>query len=73
MADGVKASDIPDQTFLDTVRACGRGRSGWAMEWDVTARLGYPRKVVLAKARKLIKRGLMDGCACGCRGDWVPR
>lgn len=29
-----------------------------------------PQKVVLAKARKLIKRGLVSGCACGCRGDF---
>lgn len=31
---------------------------------------GYPEKVVLAKARKLIRRGLLDGCYCGCRGDF---
>jgi len=29
-----------------------------------------PEKVVLAKLRKLLKRGLVAGCACGCRGDW---
>lgn len=29
-----------------------------------------PPKVVLAKARKLINRKLMDGCPCGCRGDF---
>ena len=29
-----------------------------------------PCKVVLAKAKSLIRRGLIDGCACGCRGDW---
>ena len=28
-----------------------------------------PQKLVLAKARKLIRRGLLNGCACGCRGD----
>ena len=54
--------------------------------WDVAAVLaGHPEdvagspqdysnmpdKVVLAKARKLIKRGLVDGCACGCRGDFT--
>jgi hypothetical protein len=42
----------------------------WACEWEVTGLLGAPRKVVLAKARKLIKRGLLGGCGCGCRGDW---
>jgi hypothetical protein len=29
-----------------------------------------PGKVVLAKMRTLIKRGLVGGCACGCRGDF---
>jgi hypothetical protein len=30
-----------------------------------------PWKVVLAKAKSLIRRGLVDGCACGCRGDFT--
>jgi hypothetical protein len=30
-----------------------------------------PDKLVLAKMRNLIKRGLLDGCPCGCRGDYV--
>lgn len=30
-----------------------------------------PPKLVLAKARKLIRRGLVTGCACGCRGDFL--
>ena len=31
---------------------------------------GYPEKVIRAKAWRLIKRGLIDGCCCGCRGDF---
>ncbi len=31
---------------------------------------GTPRKVALAKMRSLIKRGLVEGCSCGCRGDF---
>jgi hypothetical protein len=31
---------------------------------------GTPEKVALAKMRSLIKRGLVAGCACGCRGDF---
>ena len=27
--------------------------------------------LVLAKMRMLIKKGLVDGCPCGCRGDFV--
>lgn len=29
-----------------------------------------PEKLVLSKMRNLIKRGLVDGCPCGCRGDY---
>jgi len=27
--------------------------------------------LVHAKMRMLIKKGLVDGCSCGCRGDFV--
>ncbi len=29
-----------------------------------------PGKLVLAKMRQLIHRGVVDGCGCGCRGDF---
>lgn len=29
-----------------------------------------PDNLVLAKMKNLVKRGLVDGCACGCRGDF---
>lgn len=29
-----------------------------------------PENLLLAKMSKLIKQGLVDGCACGCRGDF---
>ena len=28
-------------------------------------------KLVLAKMRVLIRKGYVDGCDCGCRGDFV--
>lgn len=28
------------------------------------------RRLALAKMGMLIRRGLVDGCACGCRGDF---
>lgn len=31
---------------------------------------GVPPNLIRAKALKLIKRGIIDGCACGCRGDF---
>jgi hypothetical protein len=62
-----QAKDIPDDDLIAAVVKHGP----YAMTWDLTAELDAPRKVVLAKARKLIKRGLLDGCACGCRGDFT--
>lgn len=29
-----------------------------------------PEKLARAKMAMLKKRGLVDGCGCGCRGDW---
>lgn len=31
---------------------------------------GTPPKLQLAKLKKLVKKGLIGGCTCGCRGDW---
>jgi hypothetical protein len=31
---------------------------------------GTPEKLALAKMRGLIRRGLVEGCDCGCRGDF---
>lgn len=57
----------------------------WALRDDVTRVLGgippdanvsssevpgVPWKVVLAKFRRVRDRGLVDGCDCGCRGDF---
>lgn len=88
------ARDIPDETFLDAIRAtrheykpgtmASGNDHGSATRWDVDMHLGghrpadgfisdvpgVPAKVTLAKARRLIKRGLITGCACGCRGDY---
>lgn len=30
-----------------------------------------PTKIKIAKMAKLISRGLINGCGCGCRGDYT--
>ena len=63
----MKASDISDQQFLDALDPDG----SWTMVWDMVKRLGFPEKVVLAKAKTMIeRRKTLDGCYCGCRGDF---
>lgn len=61
----MQAKDLPDRDALAVV-----SRSEPANWWDMASEMGIPRKVVLAKMKKLVKRGLVAGCACGCRGDF---
>lgn len=30
----------------------------------------YPDKLRRAKVKSMLRKGLIDGCACGCRGDF---
>jgi hypothetical protein len=70
----VKCSDIPDRPIVEFLSKLNR----WAT-WGDPIRmpsvqdampLGTHWKLQVAKMRQLIKRGLVDGCTCGCRGDY---
>ena len=62
----MQAKDLPDAALLDRLTT-----TAWIATWDLQAQLpGVPPKVVLAKLRSLRKRHLVQGCGCGCRGDW---
>lgn len=64
----MKCSDIDAGTILRFLK----DRASPAMTWDIEELLpDAPPKVVLAKLRKLIRKGYIDGCSCGCRGDFV--
>lgn len=71
----MKTADLPNEVFLAAVKQASADHPAkWAMRWDVQALLSsYPEKIVLSKARKLIKSKVIDGCFCGCRGDWEIR
>lgn len=68
----MQAKDISDDVVLDAIKT--RGRNGvaiWSTRWDIQDELAqFPKKVVIAKLRSMIKRKLIDGCVCGCRGDF---
>lgn len=72
-AGRVQAKDISDADVLDALAAT-RGRHGvprWSTLQDVQAHLAaYPRKVVHAKLRSMLRRHVISGCGCGCRGDF---
>ncbi len=69
----MQCKDIPDRPILEFLLQ----RPGWC-NWyfrddrDVTAAMpaGTPAKLVLGKMRVLMRRGLVTGCPCGCRGDF---
>lgn len=65
----VQAKDIPDREVLLFVAAERRSKA--ASSWEVEDQFyEYPTKVVRAKLAALVRRGLVSGCACGCRGDF---
>lgn len=72
----MQCKDIPDEPILKFLLE--RGHDGQWCNWglgndrDVTAAMpaNTPPKLVLAKMRNLIGRGLVIGCTCGCRGDF---
>lgn len=69
----MQCKDIPDSVFLGAVRRV-RNPYGDAtfgdLQDDLEEAHGYPihERLVLAKARRLIRRGVLRGCACGCQG-----
>jgi hypothetical protein len=71
------ARDIADDVFVDAVRQATRLPNIGANRWATGAALNeatgieWPEKVVLAKFTRLEKRGVLTGCNCGCRGDWL--
>ena len=32
--------------------------------------VGIPRNLMMAKLKKMVRNGVINGCACGCRGDF---
>lgn len=43
----------------------------WCMIWDIWKQFeDFPSKLVSAKLYKLVRKGVLDGCCCGCRGDF---
>lgn len=72
-----------EETIRRCSKAAGFPHS-WATRWDLAYTLGglpyspqpfddvagVPMKVLLAKFRRVNRRGLVEGCDCGCRGDF---
>ena len=69
----MKTSDLPKTDILRFM-ASRTGSFTWLPELEnsISSILpGVSPKLVLSKMRSLIKRGLVDGCSCGCRGTFT--
>lgn len=68
----MQAKDIDSDEFVAMVDRFEREHGRWMLIWDVMERHpDWPVKVIRAKADKLIRQRRIDGCACGCRGDFT--
>jgi hypothetical protein len=67
---GIQAKDIDTDAILRFVSIGARDEQ-WTMFGPICELMAdIPPKVVRAKLAKLIRQGLLDGCTCGCRGDF---
>lgn len=82
----MQCKDIPDRPVLEFLRDLpdwpdmpGLKRTGtwfWSDDYKPENSVLHamppetPEKLALAKMRMLERRGLIDGCTCGCRGDF---
>jgi hypothetical protein len=64
----MKTSDITDARIYELVRA--GGECGQQLARIEEALREFPSKVVRAKLGRMIEKGRLQGCACGCRGDF---
>ena len=67
-----KAADIDGLQLLHLIAHIYATENRPAQIWDLGPRYPYmPWRVVLAKLRRLAAAGYIEGCDCGCRGDWM--
>ena len=72
----MQCKDIPDAPILRFLESLNGRWANWfgdQYENSVTRAMppGTPGKLVCAKMKMMIRRGVVDGCPCGCRGDYV--
>ncbi len=73
----MQCKDIPDRPVLEFVgKVAPHGATWFGFEPLPPSSVlhamppGTPDKLALAKMRMLMRRGLVIGCGCGCRGDF---
>ena len=71
----MQCKDIPDIPILEFLLKNKGHWCNWYFKDQYDVRQAMPKnipheKLILSKMRRLIKRGLVVGCNCGCRGDF---
>ncbi len=76
----IQCKDISDHLILEFLAKNPRQQHNW-FPIDESISLSkfsvrhvipnIPDKLLVAKMASMIKKGLVDGCGCGCRGDYV--
>jgi hypothetical protein len=69
----MQSKDIPDTPvlqFLASLDTWGTWFAGLPNSVQQAMPAEVPGKLVHSKMRALIRRQLVDGCVCGCRGDF---
>jgi len=74
----IQAKDVDEVPILRFLGSHGNtwkthwmsARQDWSLPFAVPYVQAFPERVILAKLRALVERGLARGCGCGCRGDW---
>lgn len=64
---------LPVLEFLDRIKGNWANWTYHDSPYNVRLAMppGLPEKLYLAKMRILVSKGLVDGCDCGCRGDFL--
>lgn len=74
----LQCKDVPDQPIIDWIAkqdkwtthflgSDGKPISDWSIPLEI---LPGNENFRLAKLRSMMKKRLIKGCDCGCRGDW---
>ncbi|MDO8728356.1 MAG: hypothetical protein Q7K26_00525 [bacterium] len=79
MKEKMSAKDIPEVAVLQFLESLNGAPATWfdnegglfanSIQHGMPA--GIPPKIALAKIAAMIRKKLVDGCACGCRGDFI--
>ena len=70
----MQCKDIPEKPILEFLDGLNGRWANWfgdEYENSVTRAMpGVTGKLVAAKMCQMIRKGIVDGCPCGCRGDY---